>query len=173
MPHSPPGGHRTDPLGVFGRRLGSNRTLCGATIAARQNEFQFELEIHSRGHTRGGGARLRRLGLDLADAVHFGAEDNVLAVKVDNRTTYVERSSNTPFEWNTNDFNPDHGGINRHVWLHVTGKIYQTLPLYYGLESTGVYVHAANFDITGNSAGVTIESEVKNASGDHAKVELS
>jgi len=49
----------------------------------------------------------------------------------------VERFSNTPFEWNANDFNPDHGGINRHVWLHVTGKIYQTLPLYYGLESTG------------------------------------
>jgi len=29
--------------------------------------------------------------------------DNVLAVKVDNRTSYVERSSNTPFEWNAND----------------------------------------------------------------------
>ena len=39
------------------------------------------------------------------------------------------------YEWNANDFNPDHGGINRHVWLHVTGKIHQTLPLYYGLES--------------------------------------
>ena len=112
-------------------------------------------------------------GLDISDAVHFGAEDNVLAVKVDNRTTYVERSSNTPFEWNTNDFNPDHGGINRHVWLHVTGKIYQTLPLYYGLESTGVYVHAANFNMAGKSADVTIESEVKNSSGDRATVDLS
>ena len=88
-------------------------------------------------------------GVDISGAVHFGNEDNVLAVKVDNRTTYMERSSNTPFEWNANDFNPDHGGINRHVWLHVTGKIYQTLPLYYGLESTGVYVHAANFNIAG------------------------
>ena len=112
-------------------------------------------------------------GLDISGAVHFGNEDNVLAVKVDNRTTYVERSSNTPFEWNTNDFNPDHGGINRHVWLHVTGKIYQTLPLYYGLESTGVYVHAANFNMAGKSAGVTVESEVKNESGDRATVELS
>jgi beta-galactosidase len=112
-------------------------------------------------------------GLDISGAVHFGNEDNVLAVKVDNRTTYVERSSNTPFEWNTNDFNPDHGGINRHVWLHVTGNIYQTLPLYYGLESTGVYVHAASFDVAGKSAGVTVESEVKNESGDRATVELS
>ena len=112
-------------------------------------------------------------GLDISGAVHFGNQENVLAVKVDNRTTYVERSSNTAFQWNANDFNPDHGGINRHVWLHVTGKVYQTLPLYYGLENTGVYVHAANIDIAGKSADVTVESEVRNASGDRATVALS
>jgi beta-galactosidase len=111
-------------------------------------------------------------GLDISDAAHFGAEENVLAVKVDNRTTYTERATGTTFEWNANDFNPDYGGINRHVWLHVTGKIYQTLPLYYGLESTGVYVHAANFDISQRAAEVTVESEVRNASGDRATVEL-
>ena len=85
-------------------------------------------------------------GLDISGAVHFGNEENVLAVKLDNRTDYAERSTGTTFQWNANDFNPDHGGINRHLWLHVTGKIYQTLPLYYGLETTGVYVHAANFN---------------------------
>ena len=111
-------------------------------------------------------------GLDISDAAHFGAEENVLAVKVDNRTTYTERATGTTFEWNANDFNPDHGGINRHVWLHVTGKIYQTLPLYYGLESTGVYIHAAHFDIPKKAADVTVESEVRNASGDRATVEL-
>jgi beta-galactosidase len=112
-------------------------------------------------------------GVDISSAVHFGNEDNILAVKLDNRTTYPERSSNTPFEWNANDFNPDHGGINRHVWLHVTGKIYQTLPLYYSLESTGVYVHAANFNIAKKNADVTVDSEVRNASGDRATVALS
>ena len=112
-------------------------------------------------------------GLDISGAVHFGNEENVLAVKLDNRTDYAERSTGTTFQWNANDFNPDHGGINRHVWLHVTGKIYQTLPLYYGLETTGVYVHAANFNIAGKSAAVTVESEVRNASGDRATVELS
>ena len=112
-------------------------------------------------------------GLDITASVHFGNEENVLAVKVDNRTNYQERATGTSFEWNANDFNPDHGGINRHVWLHVTGKIYQTLPLYYGLESTGVYVHAANFNIAGKSAEVTVDSEVRNASGDRATVELS
>src|ERR1035437_1226769 len=59
------------------------------------------------------------------------------------------------------------------VFLYVTGKIYQTLPLYYGLESTGVYIHAADFNIAGKSADVTVESEVKNSSGDRAMVELS
>jgi beta-galactosidase len=112
-------------------------------------------------------------GLDISDAVHFGAQENVLAVQVDNRTTYPERATGTVFEWNANDFNPDFGGINRHVWLHVTGKIYQTLPLYYGLESAGVYVHAANFDIQNKTADVTVESEVRNASGNRATVELS
>ncbi|MGD1072017.1 MAG: sugar-binding domain-containing protein [Bryobacteraceae bacterium] len=116
-------------------------------------------------------------GVDLSAAgvgvLHFGNEENVLAVKLDNRTTYPERATNTTFQWNANDFNPDHGGITRHVWLYTTGKIYQTLPLYYGLETSGVYVHAANYNIPGKSADVTVESEVKNASGDRATVALS
>jgi len=126
-------------------------------------------------------------GIDLTDGLHLGGQDNVLAVKVDNRTTYQERafcmanpknadgSACTPtgYEWNANDFNPDHGGINRHVWLHATGKIYQTLPLYYGLASQGVYIHADNFDIAKKTAEVTVEAEVKNGSGDRATVGLT
>ena len=112
-------------------------------------------------------------GVDISDAAHFGSQENVLAVKVDNRTTYKERATGVTFEWNANDFNPDHGGINRHVWLHVTGKIYQTLPLYYGLETLGVYVHAANFDIPKRYADVTVESEVCNGSGGRATASLS
>jgi beta-galactosidase len=126
-------------------------------------------------------------GIDLTDALHFGEEENVLAVKIDNTTTYKERAfcAANPknadgtdcvpigYEWNANDFNPDHGGINRRVWLHVAGKIHQTLPLYYGLESQGVYVHAANFNIAKKTADVTVDAEVRNASGDRATVGLS
>jgi len=112
-------------------------------------------------------------GIDITDTVHFGLEENVLAVKVDNRTDYKERATGTPFEWNANDFNPDHGGINRHVWLHVTGEIHQTLPLYYGLETSGVYVHAASFDIAKKTADITVDSEVRNDSGERATVSLS
>ncbi|MHB8889043.1 MAG: glycoside hydrolase family 2 protein [Acidobacteriaceae bacterium] len=112
-------------------------------------------------------------GVDITDAVHLGDRGNVLAVKVDNSTSYAERATGTPFEWNANDFNPDFGGIHRHVWLHVTGTIYQTLPLYYGLESSGVYVYPGNFDIPKRTADITVQSEVHNASGARATVELS
>jgi beta-galactosidase len=125
-------------------------------------------------------------GIDITSTLLFGKE-NVLAVKVDNSTRYQERAyctanpknadgspcAPTGYEWNANDFNPDHGGINRRVWLHVTGNIHQTLPLYYGLESQGVYVHALNFDIAKKTADVTVDAEVHNASGDRATVGLS
>jgi beta-galactosidase len=126
-------------------------------------------------------------GIDITGALHLGSQENVLAVKVDNTTTYKERAFcaanpknadgsdcvQTPYEWNANDFNPDHGGINRRVWLHVMGRIHQTLPLYYGLESQGVYVHAGNFNLSRKTADVTVEAEVQNGSGDRATVGLS
>jgi len=105
-------------------------------------------------------------GVDITSAVLFGDQDNVLAVQVDNRTSYRERATDTPYRWNANDFNPDHGGINRRVWLHVTGKIYQTLPLYYGLKTTGTYVYCTNYNISGRTCDVTVESQVHNATAD-------
>ena len=105
-------------------------------------------------------------GVDLTSAVLFGDRDNVLAVQVDNRTSYKERATDTPYRWNANDFNPDHGGINRRVWLHITGKIYQTLPLYYGLKTTGAYIYGSNYNIAGRSCDVTVESQVHNATAD-------
>jgi beta-galactosidase len=105
-------------------------------------------------------------GVDITSAVLFGDQDNVLAVKLDNRTSYRERATDTAYRWNANDFNPDHGGINRRVWLHVTGKIYQTLPLYYGLKTTGTYIYCGNFNIAGHTCDVTVESQVHNATAD-------
>jgi beta-galactosidase len=126
-------------------------------------------------------------GIDITSALLPGGKENVLAVKVDNSATYKERAfcaanpkaadgsdcTGTAFQWNSNDFNPNHGGINRHVWLHVTGPIHQTLPLYYGLQSQGVYIHAGNFNIAKKTADITVESEVHNTSGDRATVALS
>ena len=112
-------------------------------------------------------------GVDITDMVKFGGAENVLAVHVDNRTDYAERATGTRFEWNVNDFNPDYGGINRHVRLHVTGPIYQTLPLYDGLKTTGVYVYPTNISVRGRTADINVESQVHNASSERATVSLS
>ncbi len=111
-------------------------------------------------------------GVDITDSVKFG-EENILAVHVDNRTDYKERATGTTYEWNANDFNPDHGGINRHVRLHVTGQIYQTLPLYDGLKTAGTYIYPQNISVKDKTADITVESQVKNASPDRATVMLT
>jgi beta-galactosidase len=90
-------------------------------------------------------------GIDITSGVHFGDQENVIAVRVDNTTNYKERATNTSYRWNANDFNPDFGGINRRVWLHVTGPIYQTLPIYYGLGTTGTYIYCTDYNIAGHS----------------------
>jgi beta-galactosidase len=79
-------------------------------------------------------------GLDITALVRFGGQDNVLAVKVDNTTEYKEEATGTPFEWKFSNSNPNFGGLNRNVWLHLSGMVYQTLPLYENLKTTGVYV---------------------------------
>ncbi|HVT80420.1 MAG TPA: DUF4982 domain-containing protein [Phycisphaerae bacterium] len=111
-------------------------------------------------------------GVDITSGLNFSG-DNVLALHLTNSTGYIEKSSGIGFRWNANDFNPAHGGINRHVLLHLTGPIYQTLPLYYGLQSTGIYIHPGNFNIAGKSCDVTVESEVHNSSVDRATVQLA
>ena len=115
--------------------------------------------------------------MDITSGVHFGDQENVIAVRVDNTTSYRERATNTAFRWNANDFNPDFGGINRRVWLHITGPIYQTLPLYQNLGTTGTYIYCSNFNIAGHSCTVNVESQVHNATANRrfpdSKVTLS
>jgi beta-galactosidase len=112
-------------------------------------------------------------GLDITGSASFGDKENILAVRVDNRTNYAEKATGTVFQWEAKDFNPDYGGINRHVRLIVTAKIHQTLPLYYGLETTGVYVYPSGISVGDHTADVNVESQVANESGDQASVTLS
>ena len=84
-------------------------------------------------------------GLDLTGFVNFGDAENVIAVKVDNSNDYQEEATGAGFEWMGRAFNPNYGGLNHDIWLHLTGKVYQTLPLYENLKTTGVYVWPSNF----------------------------
>lgn len=113
------------------------------------------------------------VGLDLGRLVRFGDEDNVLAVQVDNSPGYKEEATGTPFQWNSKDFNPNFGGLNRDARLIVTGKIYQTLPLYEGLRSTGIYVYPEAIDRQKQTADLKLEAEVVNETGDYASITLS
>ena len=112
-------------------------------------------------------------GIDITDVVVYDGKQNVLAIKIDNSSAYTELSSGSRFEWNVSDFNPNYGGINRRVWLHFTDKIYQTLPVYVGLGTSGTYIYASNFDLPGSSATINVESEVKNETPAPADVILS
>jgi beta-galactosidase len=101
-------------------------------------------------------------GFDISADVRPAPADNVIAVRIDNSWNYHEKATNSTYEWNDQNFYANYGGINKNVYLHVTDKLYQTLPLYSNLRSTGVYVYAENFDIKGKSADITAESQVKN-----------
>ena len=112
-------------------------------------------------------------GLDLTGLVNFGDADNVIAVKVDNSNDYQEEGTGSGFEWMGRAFNPNYGGLNHDIWLHLTGKVYQTLPLYENLKTTGVYVYPGNFSIPHHTCDVTVESQVRNESGDQQSITLT
>ncbi|HZL11982.1 MAG TPA: DUF4982 domain-containing protein [Prolixibacteraceae bacterium] len=113
------------------------------------------------------------VGFDITRFVKFGGKDNILAVKVDNSPNYKEEGTDTPFQWNSKDFNPNFGGLNRNSTLIVTGKIYQTLPLYENLKTTGVYVYPEVIDLKKKTADLKVEAEVVNETNDYASITLS
>ncbi len=113
-------------------------------------------------------------GFDLTPYIKRNGE-NILAVYIDNDWRYKEhvktwsekaqKETRSGFQWNDKNFFCNYGGINKNVWLHVMqSDVYQTLPLYSNLQTTGVYVYATQHDVKGHSAVINAESEVKNDS---------
>ena len=114
-------------------------------------------------------------GYDITDYIVAG-QDNLIAVATDNSSgrgnnndTKETRPGSAPgaadgssFQWNTNDFNETQGGITGNVLLHVKGKVYQTLPLYNNLKTTGNYIYATDFDIREGTATIHVDGEVRN-----------
>ncbi len=66
----------------------------------------------------------------------------MLAARIDNAWDYKEKATGSAFQWNDRNFYANYGGINKNVFLHVTDRLHQTLPLYSNLGTTGVYVYA-------------------------------
>ena len=99
-------------------------------------------------------------GADITPALRPG--DNLIAVRVDNDWKYRERASNSGFQWNNDNFNVNYGGITKNVRLHLTGPVYQTLPLQAGLGTVGQYVWADGFDLSSRAATIHAETQVRN-----------
>ncbi len=99
-------------------------------------------------------------GFDLTPYLKEG--ENVLAVRCDNSWTYHSREYNSRYQWNDRNFNANYGGIPKNVYLHITDKLYQTLPLYSNLGTTGTYIYATDFDIPNHQAVIHAESQVRN-----------
>ena len=99
-------------------------------------------------------------GFDMTPYIKKG--ENVLAVRTDNSWNYHERSTGSTYQWNNKNFNANYGGLPKNVWLHTTGLLHQTLPLYSNLGTTGAYVYGSDYDVPQRSVVVNVESEVKN-----------
>ena len=110
-------------------------------------------------------------GFDLTPYVKYKG-DNCMEVLTDNDWNYHEQghSDHSPYQWNNKNFNANYGGLPKHVRLHVMDGLYQTLPLYSNLKTTGVYVYAKDIDVAGHSANIVAQSEVKNETGKDKRV---
>lgn len=111
------------------------------------------------------------VGFDLTAHLRPAPEVNLVSVRTDNAWDYRERETRSRYQWNDRNFNAPYGGIPKNVRLHVTELLHQTLPLFNGLGTTGVYIYAKDFDLPGGSATVHAESEVKNHSQNPVTIE--
>ena len=115
------------------------------------------IDIHENG--------IMACGFDISNLVNFGKKENIIAVRIDNSWNYKEKKTGSNFQWNDKNFNANYGGIPKNVVLHITPKIYQTLPLYSNLQTTGTYIYARDIDVKEQSALICAESEIKNETG--------
>lgn len=141
------------------RKMRNGKVLVEFEGVRQSGEFYINghrLGLHENG--------VMAVGYDLTPYIKWD-EVNELRVRTDNDWDYEEKATGTKYQWNNKNFNANYGGIPKNVHLHVTkGKVYQTLPLYSSLGTTGTYVYATDFDIPGHSAVIHAESEVANDS---------
>ena len=138
-----------------------------ADAKGRKVFIEFEgarqgLDLYVNGHLVGQHENgVMAFGFDLTAFVKPGKE-NVIAARIDNNWDYAEKATGVKYQWSNRNFNANYGGLPKNVWLHVTDKLYQTLPLYSNLQTTGVYIYAEDIQVRARKARIHAESEVKN-----------
>lgn len=116
----------------------------------------IEVGLHENG--------VMAVGFDITDLVKPYPEENIVAIRTNNSWDYQERFYNQSYQWNDRNFNANYGGIPKNVYLHTAGTVYQTLPLYSTLGTTGAYIYASDINIEDKSALINVKSQVKNES---------
>ena len=111
-------------------------------------------------------------GFDVTDVINFDNKENIIAVRIDNRWDYREKATNTKFQWEDKNFNANYGGISKNCYLHIMPKVYQTLPLYSNLKTTGVYIYGTDYNIKTKSAIIHAESQVKNETDQQQQITI-
>nr|WP_319399056.1 sugar-binding domain-containing protein [uncultured Carboxylicivirga sp.] len=129
----------------------------------------FYINGHYLGYHENG---VMAVGFDITEYLHYGKKENIFAVKTDNDWKYKERETGSHFQWNNDNFNANYGGIPKNVYLHVMSDVYQTLPLYSNLKTTGTYIYASDINIDKQTINLNAEAEVKNASDKDQTVQL-
>lgn len=120
------------------------------------------IDLYVNGHLVGQHENgVMAFGFDLTAFVKPGKE-NVIAARIDNNWDYAEKATGVKYQWSNRNFNANYGGLPKNVWLHVTDKLYQTLPLYSNLQTTGIYIYAEDIQVRARKARIHAESEVKN-----------
>lgn len=151
----------TDTVMWYRKHFTPSESLAGKKVFLEMEGVRFGADIYLNGkkvgYTENG---VMASGYDLTPYIKEG--ENVLAVRVDNSWNYRERSSGSRYQWNDKNFNANYGGIPKNVWLHVTGRLYQTLPLYSNLGTTGVYIYGKDFNIKAKTMTLHAESQVHN-----------
>lgn len=138
-----------------------------ADAKGRKVFIEFEgarqgIDLYVNGHLVGQHENgVMAFGFDLTAFVKPGKE-NVIAARIDNNWDYAEKATGVKYQWSNRNFNANYGGLPKNVWLHVTDKLYQTLPLYSNLQTTGVYIYAEDIQVRARKARIYAESEVKN-----------
>ena len=137
---------------------GSNNKKIFIEFEGIRHGGEFYLNGKSIGKSENG---IMAFGFDISKNIKFDSI-NVLAAKIDNRWNYHEQATESPFQWNDKNFYANYGGINKNVYIHITNQIYQTLPLFSSLGTTGTYVYPSAINVPERSALITVESQVKN-----------
>ena len=154
--------HLTDTVAWYRKHFSLPKTAKNKKVFVEFEGVRQGADFYLNGHYLGlheNGAMA--VGFDLTPYINYSG-DNVMAVRTDNDWDYRERATDTKYQWSDRNFNANYGGLPKNVWLHVTDHLYQTLPLYSNLQTTGVYIYAKEIQVKSRTATIHAESEVKN-----------